>query len=356
MWAFEVTWTLPYEQPEKLRRRLRIHYPAHVDRLIGLGVPPTLRLQRALRDPPRVSFLDRAVTLAYGSWFVPHVVLFWLLLRHEQYVPRAAGRLAAAYHLTTPFYYLVPTAPPWWASEEAGLMGGEVVRVRRYVLNDLAGKPPQTEDRLRGNPWASMPSDHIASAAITAMGLAEVGPLYGALGWSYVGLATFAVVYLGEHYVLDTLVGLAIAEAIHRGEPAVAPRTLAVAIAQFLEKHLGKQPRLRIDASDGTAAEVGAAVGQRQAKERDRVDRETEDLHHEERSDRAAFVDDAQARGHVNVENRACERAHVQRTDRSEDLHWRCCDRVSHRVTDSTARRSAVTETFLTSPIRPSRA
>ena len=229
MWAFEVTWTLPYEQPEKLRRRLRIHYPAHVDRLIGLGVPPTLRLQRALRDPPRVSFLDRAVTLAYGSWFVPHVVLFWLLLRHEQYVPRAAGRLAAAYHLTTPFYYLVPTAPPWWASEEAGLMGGEVVRVRRYVLNDLVGKPPQTEDRLRGNPWASMPSDHIASAAITAMGLAEVGPLYGALGWSYVGLATFAVVYLGEHYVLDTLVGLAIAEAIHRGEPAVAPLVRRIA-------------------------------------------------------------------------------------------------------------------------------
>lgn len=223
MWTFAVTWTLPYEQPERLRRRLRVRYPIRIDSAIGFGVPPTLRLQRALRDPPRVTGLDRAVTLAYGSWFIPHLVLAWLLFRHHEFVPRAAGRLAAAYHLTTPFYYLIPTAPPWWASEEAGQMGGEVERVRRHVLRELAGKPRQVKDDPTGNPWASMPSDHVASAAITAMGLAEIGPVYGALGWTYVALATFSVVYLGEHYVVDALVGLAIAEAIRRGEGTVAP-------------------------------------------------------------------------------------------------------------------------------------
>jgi membrane-associated phospholipid phosphatase len=228
MWAFSVTWMLPYDDPEKLRRRLRIHYPVRVDSLIGLGVPPTLRLQRALRDPPRVTNLDRIVTLTYASWFVPHAVLAWLMVRHPQYVPRAAGRLAAAYHLTTPFYYAVPTAPPWWASEEAGLMGGEVERVRRHVLSDLQGKPRRTEGEPSGNPWGSMPSDHVASAAITAMGLTEIGPVYGALGWTYVALASFAVVYLGEHYVIDALAGLAIAEGIRRGEAIVAPFVHAV--------------------------------------------------------------------------------------------------------------------------------
>jgi membrane-associated phospholipid phosphatase len=223
MWCFTVTWTLPYEQPEKLRRRLRIRYPVRIDSVLGVGVPPTLRLQRALRDPPRVTALDRAVTLAYASWFVPHAALAYLLFRHEEYVPRAAGRLAAAYHLTIPFYYLMPTAPPWWASEEAGEMDGQVERVRRHVLNDLFGKQRQTSDQSPGNPWASMPSDHVASAAITAMGLAEVGPVYGILGWSYVALASFSVVYLGEHYLVDALVGLAIAEGIRRGEATVAP-------------------------------------------------------------------------------------------------------------------------------------
>jgi len=223
MWAFSVTWTLPYDDPEKLRKRLRVDYPVRIDSLLGLGVTPTLRLQRALRRPPRVTAIDRVVTLTYASWFVPHIVLGWLLLRHERYVPRAAGRLAAAYHLTTPFYYLAPTAPPWWASEEMGLMDGQVERVRRLVLNSLAGKPPQTADPLAGNPWASMPSDHIASAAITAKGLAEIGPIYGALGWTYVVLAGFSVVYLGEHYLVDVLVGLAIAEVVDRGEATAAP-------------------------------------------------------------------------------------------------------------------------------------
>lgn len=223
MWSFTVTWTLPYDRPEKLRERLRIDYPIRIDSRLGLGVPPTLRLQRALRDPPRVTRLDQVVTVIYGSWFVPHVLLAWMLLRHDEYVPRAAGRLAAAYHLTTPFYYLIPTAPPWWASEEAGRMDSQVERVRRHVVRSLAGKPRQTEGSPTGNPWASMPSDHVASAAITAMGLAEVGPIYGAVGWSYVALASFAVVYLGEHYAVDVLAGLAIAVGIHLGEAMATP-------------------------------------------------------------------------------------------------------------------------------------
>ncbi|CAA9584873.1 MAG: phosphoesterase, PA-phosphatase related [uncultured Thermomicrobiales bacterium] len=230
MWAFKVTWELPYDRPEKLEKRLQVHYPIHLDALIGGGVPPTLRLQRALRDPPRVTASDYIATAIYASWLVPHLVMAWLLVHHQDFVPRAAGRLAAAYQLTTPFYWVLPTAPPWWASENAGQMGGEVERARRHVLRALQGKPrQQREDPVGGNPWGSMPSDHVASAAITAMGLAEVSPVYGALGWSYVVLASFAVVYLGEHYVVDVLAGLAVAEAVRRGEAVVNPLVRRVA-------------------------------------------------------------------------------------------------------------------------------
>jgi membrane-associated phospholipid phosphatase len=82
-----------------------------------------------------------------------------------------------------------------------------------------------------------MPSDHVASAAITAMGLAEIGPIYGALGWTYVALASFSVVYLGEHYVIDALVGLAIAEGIRRGEGGVAP--LVHRVIRHLDRFAG---------------------------------------------------------------------------------------------------------------------
>ena len=118
MWVFKLTWELPYDQPERLRRRLRVRYPIRLDSLIGAGVPPTLRLQRALRDPPRLTLVDKAVTVVYGSWFVPHLGLGGLLLPHDQFVPRAAGRLAAGYHRTPPFYWLLPTAPPSSATQK----------------------------------------------------------------------------------------------------------------------------------------------------------------------------------------------------------------------------------------------
>jgi GNAT superfamily N-acetyltransferase len=58
-------------------------------------------------------------------------------------------------------------------------------------------------------------------------------PTYGALGWSYVALASFSVVYLGEHYLVDVLAGLAVAEAVQLAEPAFNP--LARRVARRLE-------------------------------------------------------------------------------------------------------------------------
>ena len=231
MWLFKITWEMPFDHPARLRNRVRVDYPIRIDRMLGGGVTPTQRLQRALRTSCEVSALDLAVTLVYGSWFLPHALLAYLLVRDERYVPRAAGRLSAAYHLTTPFYWLVPTAPPWWAAEHGGRMDGDVERVVRTVVCHVTGVAPPENSEGPGNPWGSMPSDHISSAAITAMGLSEVGVVYGVLGWSYVAAAGFAVVYLGEHYLVDVLAGLAVAETVRRCEPHAAPLVRAVAHA-----------------------------------------------------------------------------------------------------------------------------
>jgi membrane-associated phospholipid phosphatase len=232
MWLFEVSWELPAEDEGTHRRRLRIDYPIRIDGVLGGGVPAGQRLQRTLREKGSLSALDRAVTLVYSSWFVPHLVLGYVLVRHPKFLPRAAGRLAASYHLTTPFYWFLPTAPPWWASEFADRMDGDVQRVARRVVCEVLHRPMPSEDEdIPGNPWGSMPSDHISSAAITAMGLMEVNHALGAAGWVYVGAAAFAVVYLGEHYVVDVLAGLAVAEIVRRGEPLATPIVRAVAYA-----------------------------------------------------------------------------------------------------------------------------
>jgi hypothetical protein len=49
--------------------------------------------------------------------------------------------------------------------------------------------------------------------------LAEAGPAAGTVGWTYAGALGFALVYLGEHYVVDLVAGLALAEAVRRIGP-----------------------------------------------------------------------------------------------------------------------------------------
>ena len=110
-------------------------------------------------------------------------------------------------------YWIAPTAPPWWVSEKLGRMDGEVRRVMSEVAEWLKREPSPTEGdhEMGANPFAAMPSDHFASAVMTAILLTEQDRRLGIFGWSYALGLGFVLVYLGEHYVIDLLAGLALA-------------------------------------------------------------------------------------------------------------------------------------------------
>jgi hypothetical protein len=96
---------------------------------------------------------------------------------------------------------------------------------------------PALYDTLGGNPWAAMPSLHFATSLMAALLLAELGPGPGAIGWGYASALGFALVYLGEHYVVDLLAGAGLVIAVRRGERYVAPVAQAVSRAlQGLER------------------------------------------------------------------------------------------------------------------------
>ena len=81
-------------------------------------------------------------------------------------------------------------------------------------------------DSLAGNPLAAMPSLHFGTSVMAAHVLSDVGRGHGALGWTYAATLGFALVYLGEHYVVDLLAGLTLAEAVRLGaRAAVTPTT-----------------------------------------------------------------------------------------------------------------------------------
>jgi membrane-associated phospholipid phosphatase len=224
MWAFIMVHEIPFDDPERLRARLRSRYPIVGDRVLGAGRLPNTRLQQRLARLPRVGLVNRVLTWTHWLWFFePYVALALVLVRNNERFPRAARQMAAVFDIGCAVYFVLPTAPPWWSSEQ-GLTGEEVRRIMVEVGEETWGSAwPKMYDALGGNPWAAMPSLHFATSLVAALSLAEAGKVEGALGWTYAGTLGFGLVYLGEHYVTDLLAGAALVAIVRRGEPFAAP-------------------------------------------------------------------------------------------------------------------------------------
>jgi membrane-associated phospholipid phosphatase len=239
MLAFTVVHELPYDDPERLRARLRSRYPIAVDRLIGGGELPNARLQRLLSHLPRGGPVDKFLAWTHWLWFIePYLALLVVLLRDDARFPKAARQMAAVFDLGCATYFAVPTAPPWWSSEQ-GYTGDEKVRrVMVEVGEETWGRAwPGMYGALGGNPWAAMPSLHFATSVSAALSLSESGKVEGALGWGYALTLGFALVYLGEHYVTDLLAGGLLVAAVRRGEPLAEPLVQSIGSAlQQLER------------------------------------------------------------------------------------------------------------------------
>ncbi len=78
-------------------------------------------------------------------------------------------------------------------------------------------------DVLGGNPLAAMPSLHFATSLMAAHALSEIGPVAGTVGWAYAATLGLALVYLGEHYLVDLVAGAALEEGVRLGAPRAAP-------------------------------------------------------------------------------------------------------------------------------------
>jgi membrane-associated phospholipid phosphatase len=229
MWAYLAHYDMPDDDPEWIERRLKVRYPIVTDRLLGGGEIPTLRLQRALAKKGRVQRHDTLLSWLHWSWFiVPHGSVLYVLLRRPERFERAAGMMAATFDVGVVAYWLVPTAPPWWAGQN-----GHLPHVRRMMVEagtEFWGELWQRlYDSLGRNPFAAMPSLHFGTSVMAAHVLGEVGRKEAVAGWTYAAGLGFALVYLGEHYVTDLVAGFALAEAVRFAAPRLAPGAKAVA-------------------------------------------------------------------------------------------------------------------------------
>ncbi len=242
MWAYLAAYEMPNDDPEKLEARVLVDYPVAIDRVLGLGVAPTLRLQRAFSTPGAVNRFERVLVWCHWMWFfVPHATVAFVWWRAPERFPSAAARMYGVFDAGAVFYWAIPTAPPWYAASKGRLEDGESLRVRRMMIE--YGQQFWGErwgalyDVLGGNPLAAMPSLHFATSLMAAHLLSEVSPVAGAAAWTYALTLGLALVYLGEHYAIDLIGGAALAEGVRIGAPRVEPlyRRLSAAL-QALER------------------------------------------------------------------------------------------------------------------------
>ena len=193
MWGYLAAYKMPHDDPGRLEARVRIDYPVDIDRVLGFGLTPTQRLQHRFAQQDSINRFERVLVWCHWMWFVvPHASVGYVLLRDPDRFPSAAVRMYAVFDLGAVFYWAIPTAPPWWAAEHGRMADRRVPRVRRMMIEYgeqfWGDRWEALYDVLGGNPLAAMPSLHFATSLMAAHLLCEVGPVAGAVGWTYAGM------------------------------------------------------------------------------------------------------------------------------------------------------------------------
>src|SRR4051794_23035960 len=161
MWAYLSMYEMPNDDPEKLEKRVRVRYPVVIDRAIGLGQLPGVRLQKLFSKPAGLRRMDAVLVGAHWIWFlVPHSVLAYLLLFRRSHFERAAVMVYAVFDLGVLVYWALPTAPPWYAAQQGVIEAQEAAEpaLRRLMVEQ--GEAFWRErweplyDSLAGNPLA----------------------------------------------------------------------------------------------------------------------------------------------------------------------------------------------------------
>lgn len=202
--------------------------PLHVsdvvtaEKWLCFGAVPTVWLQRHLYNPAHVYWYDALMTLIYTSHFLATPVLAAVLwLRSRAAWLRFISRVIVLSVAGLVTYILFPEAPPWMAARD-GVIAQPIDRLsaRGWIwLHAGNVKHALAHAQDDGtNPVAAMPSLHVAFACLVALFVASrIRSRWRWLLTLYPLAMGFALVYLGEHYVLDVVAGLAYALAVHFG-------------------------------------------------------------------------------------------------------------------------------------------
>jgi membrane-associated phospholipid phosphatase len=175
------------------------------------GELPTIRLQAAFYDAGTIHWWDYYFTFIHWSYFIiPHAVVGWLWWRHKRRFQQYLGALTLLLTTGLLIYFIIPTNPPWMAPESIDSPGAPVVlRIMEPIAKELGGGLYQAGYKIVGesNPIAAMPSIHFAVTFLLVWAAKDQGRIWTTLAWFYAFSMGAALVYMGEHYIVDVIIG-----------------------------------------------------------------------------------------------------------------------------------------------------
>ena len=180
------------------------------DEWLGRGVVPTVRLQNALFDPTNLHVWDYLAWCTYMTHFFASFVIAGVLWvkdhdRFRRFVPLFVGLTFAGY-LT---YLLYPAMPPWMVSANGAMAPS--TRIIPVLWNHVGFH--QAAALFEGNTTfdndvAAVPSLHAAYPMLICLFFwGRAKPWLRVLLATYVVAMASTLVYTGEHFVFDILVG-----------------------------------------------------------------------------------------------------------------------------------------------------
>lgn len=213
-WGILVALLFAYEYSRGIADQLgtRVHMTAirDIDRFLFFGNDPNVWMQNHFNVSRKVSWYEIPLAAVYMTHFVfPVLVAVVLWLRNRGQWARYMRRFALLLGSGVATYILFPVAPPWMAARDGQM--AHIVRItargwRRIGLSTVS----KVFDRGKEitNPVAALPSLHAAFSLLVVVFFFK----WISMPWRIISLVlplsmAFALVYFGEHYVTDILLG-----------------------------------------------------------------------------------------------------------------------------------------------------
>lgn len=216
---------LVYESFRGIVPRLNSHvnysFMPAVDRFLFFGHLPTTLLQNVLWHG-HIMWYDFVFYLAYLLHFVlPFGLAVLIWKKRESHYWRYVTTFLVVSFAGFLTFLLFPASPPWLASERG--MIEPIVRVSSHVFYAFGIKDfPSVYNQISPNPVAAMPSLHAAYSLLFALYVTRLFKTrWRWLAWLHPLLIWFGTVYMGEHYVIDVMAGIAYALLSYSSAPHV---------------------------------------------------------------------------------------------------------------------------------------